>query len=121
MTLMAGKNPGHLFSLSPHLRSESFSRRCEGCIRMRNVVGAGTELFDREKSDCHHRISQRDTRRYAQAAAGADRLAMHEAEISEHGTGKGERRSLGKIALDHEDADGTEDEAGQDRAAAHHF
>ena len=85
---------------------------------MRNGKAVGAELLHCQKSGCHYSICQRDTRRHAQSAADADRLAMHEAEIGQHGAGKCEGRGFRKIPLDDEDADGAEHEAGQDRAAA---
>ena len=44
-----------------------------------------------EKSDSHHGIGQRDAGRHAQSAADADRFAMHEAEIGQHGAGEAQR------------------------------
>jgi hypothetical protein len=46
---------------------------------------------------------------------------VHEPEEGQHGAGQRERRSLGEFAVDDERANGTEHQAGQDRAAAHHL
>ena len=43
---------------------------------------------------------------------------MHEAEEGQHCAGCGERRGLDEFAVDDEDADGSQHEAGQDRASA---
>src|ERR1700733_13244100 len=98
-----------------------FGRYCKGWLRMRNRKAAGAVFLHYEETGRHHSISQRHTRRHAQSATDADRLAMHEAEIGHHRACEREGRSLHEVALDDEHADRAEDEAGEDRAAAHDF
>ena len=97
-------------------------RRCRHRhFRMRAVIRRRTGLRQREQSGRHHGVGQRHSRRDTEAAADADGFAVHEAEIGHDGAGQREGRGFKKIALDHEHTDRAQHEAGEDRAAAHHF
>lgn len=70
---------------------------------MRDVGLAGAELGGGEQAGGHHGVGQRDRGRHAKAAADVDGLAVHEAEISQHGPDQRKGGRLLEIPFDDED------------------